>query len=102
MKRVIDKQWKDVFVSQNITDYHYIGSQTYIFPLWLYNSENKNQNQLLPSTQPEPKTSNIKREIIDLLSSSYKTSISPEEIFYYIYAVLHSNTYRQKYLEFLK
>jgi len=102
MKRVIDKRWKEVFVSQNITDYHYIGSQTYIFPLWLYNPRNKTQSQLPISTQPEPKTSNIKKEIIDLLSSSYKNLVSPEEIFYYIYAVLYSDIYRQKYLEFLK
>lgn len=98
MKRVIDKQWKDAFVSQNITDYHYIGSQTYVFPLWLY----KIQNELSVLTQKEPKTSNIKQEVIDLLSSSYKKPVSPEEIFYYIYAILYSNIYRQKYLEFLK
>ncbi len=29
-------------------------------------------------------------------------NITPEEIFYYIYAVLYSNTYRKKYAEFLK
>jgi len=29
-------------------------------------------------------------------------NIAPEEIFYYIYAVLYSNTYRKKYAEFLK
>ncbi|MBI4654619.1 MAG: hypothetical protein HY752_06450 [Nitrospirae bacterium] len=31
-----------------------------------------------------------------------KESLSPEEIFYYIYAVLYSNIYRTKYAEFLK
>jgi len=102
MKRVIDKQWKDIFISKNITDYHYIGSQTYIFPLWLFNPDDKAKNQLLVPLKSEPKSSNIKKEIVDLLSSSYKDTISPEEIFYYIYAILYSNIYRQKYLEFLK
>jgi len=61
------------------------------------------QNQLLPSPKPEHKTSNIKPEVIDLISSSYKNPVSPEGIFCYIlYAVLYSNIYRQKYLEFLK
>lgn len=32
----------------------------------------------------------------------YKKHISPEEIFYYIYAILYSNVYRKKYNEFLK
>lgn len=94
------------FISDKIGDYCYLSNKgrefAIFFPLWLYNLDNKTQKQLLVSTQPKPKTSNIKKEVIDLLSSSYKTSTSPEEIFYYIYAVLYSNIYRQKYLEFLK
>ncbi len=31
-----------------------------------------------------------------------KQYITPEQIFYYIYAILYSNTYRAKYAEFLK
>jgi predicted helicase len=36
------------------------------------------------------------------MSRQFKKSPSPEEIFYYIYAVLYSETYRTKYAEFLK
>jgi predicted helicase len=36
------------------------------------------------------------------LTKQYKHAPAPEEIFYYIYAILYSNTYRTKYAEFLK
>ncbi len=36
------------------------------------------------------------------LKKNFKKEVTPEEIFYYIYAVLYSNTYRTKYSEFLK
>ena len=53
-------------------------------------------------TEEETKEPNIKSEIFKSLSKAYKKDISPEEIFYYIYAVLYSETYRTKYAEFLK
>jgi predicted helicase len=100
------EKFHHAFVSHKIGDYCYLSNKTkefaIFFPLWLYNSENKIQNQLPVLNSPESKTSNIKKEVIDLLSSSYENPVSPEEIFYYIYAVLYSNVYRQKYLEFLK
>ena len=105
-KQIITPTFQHVFVSDKFTDICLISlntkESTYIFPLWLYESEGIPQNRLSFSTQPEPKISNIKKEIVDLLSSSYKNPVSPEEIFYYIYAILYSNIYRQKYLEFLK
>jgi len=50
----------------------------------------------------ETKEPNIKPEILNTLSKTYKKDVSPEEIFYWIYAVLYSETYRTKYAEFLK
>ena len=105
MRQVYWNNYSHFFITSDITDSRIFISRrgaADIFPLWFYNSKNKTQGELLVSVQQEPKISNIKREIIDLLASFYKNSISPEEIFYYIYAVLYSNIYRQKYLEFLK
>jgi predicted helicase len=105
-KQIITPTFQHVFVSNKFTDICLISlntkESTYVFPLWLYASDGTTENQLSISTQPESKISNIKKEIIDLLSSSYKKLVSTEEIFYYIYAVLYSNIYREKYLEFLK
>ncbi len=36
------------------------------------------------------------------MDKHYKYAYGPEEILGYIYAVLHSPSYRQKYLDFLK
>ena len=50
---------------------------------------------------------NISKEIIEKLEKAYKKKfqskdLSPEHILHYCYAVLYSNTYREKYAEFLK
>ena len=48
------------------------------------------------------KKPNLSAKVVDGLSKAYKKAPSPEEIFYYIYAVLYSEIYRTKYAEFLK
>jgi predicted helicase len=60
----------------------------YIFPLYLY-SENGSR---IP---------NLKKDIVYEIEKIVG-KLSPEDIFDYIYAVLHSSTYREKYKEFLK
>ena len=50
----------------------------------------------------QAKRPNISKEIFEMLEKAYGRKPSPENIFYYIYAVLYSPTYRQKYAEFLK
>lgn len=104
MREIYSNNFSHSFITSDITDRNFFkqGQIVYIFPLWLYDSGNESRNQLQITTQLKQKNSNIKKEIIDLLSSSYKNSVSPEEIFHYIYAILYFNIYRQKYLEFLK
>lgn len=108
------KKYTEAFLSDHIVDKHLTGHQTYVFPLWLYDlalrslidDEYPNQKVLFDnkgiSFNPKAKKSNIQEDIIKLLSSSYNQKITPEDIFYYIYAILYSNAYRQKYEEFLK
>jgi len=45
---------------------------------------------------------NLNPTIFKALSQVYKKAPTPEEILYYIYAVLYSSIYRTKYTEFLK
>jgi len=69
-----------------------ISSQPYapytLFPIYLYSKDG--------SCVP-----NIKKEIVDEIENIVG-KVSPENIFDYIYAVLHSPSYREKYKEFLK
>ncbi len=43
---------------------------------------------------------NIAKQTFEKLQSVFKKNPTPEEILYYIYAVLYSNVYREKYAEF--
>ena len=47
------------------------------------------------------KVSNLKKEIVDEIEKIVG-KVSPEDIFDYIFAVLHSPNYREKYKDFLK
>jgi predicted helicase len=61
---------------------------SYHFPLYLYDDD---QN----------KTSNLLKEIVDEIKN-ITGQVTPEDIFDYIYAVLYSPSYREKYKAFLK
>jgi len=100
----------------------------YFFPLYLYNEQNQktliNLPEKTPNFNPEiiakieeklglhlsvgneyfhsESTKNGNENIRSLQEENNKNSFSPENIFDYIYAVLHSKTYRETYKEFLK
>lgn len=59
-----------------------------IFPLYLYSDDGS-------------RVPNLKKEIVDEIEKIV-SKVTPEDIFDYIYAVLHSPSYRETYKEFLK
>ena len=74
----------------------------YLFPLYIYEEKN---NDLIDDF--ETKKSNLNIEIVKkiemiVLNLQHKERLKPEDILYYIYAVLYSNKYRNKYKEFIK
>lgn len=104
-KQLAKVPFKHCFISVDIGDRCLISLRTkelgYFFPLYLYPKINKiglfsNLKEL------EKRKSNISCKLFKILSDAYKNQLSSEEIFYYIYAVLYSNLYREKYAEFLK
>ncbi len=60
-----------------------------IFPLYLYHEDGT-------------KTENFNREIFDAIKKNLSGEVTPEDVFDYMYAALHSPSYREKYKEFLK
>lgn len=101
------------FCVQNIIDNRFFISNRGIcsvFPLYLYQARDKHKKKSFGSTmllfESEAdyfvRKPNLSQTFLSQLSKTYKKEISPEEIFYYIYAVLYSETYRTKYAEFLK
>ena len=70
----------------------------YLFPMYLIE-----EDEFLGSKQISRRP-NIKQELFETLKEKYnkQSVISPETIMGYIYSVLHSPTYRQKYVDYLK
>ncbi|MDX9924552.1 MAG: type ISP restriction/modification enzyme [Ignavibacteriaceae bacterium] len=92
MKQVFhDIEYNHVIVTDSMiderTNYSNRGG-TYLFPLYLYSEDGT-------------KHPNLNKKIVDQIEKIVG-KVSPENIFDYIYAVLHSPAYREKYREFLK
>jgi len=81
-----------VFVSCHITDKTLLSPKdnANVFPLYLYSED---------GTIKKP---NFNEEIVQKIEESLGEIVAPQELFDYIYGVLHSSSYRTKYKEFLK
>ncbi len=98
-----------VFISSFVVDIHYSGGQTYVFPLYLYKEKEIKKRGVRttmmifePQADYKEKMPNLSQVIVNKLEKVFKKTLLPEQIFFYIYAILYSNTYRTKYAEFLK
>jgi len=90
-------------VTDKIVEHGCLSSKTtcYLAPLYLYPETDK--KDLFSHTKKSEKSEpNIDQNLFTVLSDAYKKEPTPEEVFYYIYAILYSNTYRTKYAEFLR
>ncbi len=104
--------FNQIFVTKNITDqsiYSAIKNSPYICPLYLY-PETNNQQTIDKSKARKP---NLKADIVNKIADKVEltftieketteATFAPIDVLDYIYAVLHSPNYRQKYKEFLK
>lgn len=106
-----NNMWNLVFIAKGIVDFNvfYRGGGN-VFPLYLY-KENMGQ---------EERIVNFNKELYDKIAeglnylpcyddnvlvdpiSDYNGVLYPQDLFDYIYAVLHSPSYRERYKEFLK
>jgi hypothetical protein len=101
-RQIIHNSWKHIFISSEITDKNLLqpaNGQVH-FPLYLYEKE---EGGLFAGVEPK-KTPNFTKEFLAFMSNSRMSSFDdfPEQIMSYLYAILHSPTYRSKYAEFLK
>jgi predicted helicase len=109
--------WGHAFVAEGIVEHVAVSLKTidYCFPLYLYeksDSGGSGRRSGFSRYQPmfvfEPtvaysmRHANISSKLLISLSNAYKKQPTPEEIFHYIYAIVYSNMYRNKYTEFLK
>jgi predicted helicase len=69
-----------------------------LFPLYLYPNIDNPQT----STTEQQRRPNLSDEFLTEITNKLGYTPTPEAIFYYIYAIFHSPTYRTRYAEFLK
>jgi hypothetical protein len=99
----------EVLISNNLSNRDFITNHTYNFPLYIYPDTN-GQQTIRQNTERTPNlNTEIVKQIADKLDLTFtnekettKEAFAPIDILDYIYAVLHSPTYREKYKEFLK
>ncbi|MFW5879575.1 MAG: type ISP restriction/modification enzyme [bacterium] len=77
-----------VFISKRISDEHFVSDNSFKFPLYIY----VDNNNYVPNFE-----NNILREFESIVGK-----VSPEDILDYIYAILHSPNYRERFKEFLQ
>lgn len=113
-RQVAETSFNHCFISKNIIESRITLSNkgiAYLFPLYLYTDSEQKKKRNKPFYQTlsvfenkaeyGAKKPNIDQKLYDKLNETYKKHISPEEILYYIYAILYSNIYRKKYVDFL-
>jgi len=102
------------FVCDTIAESCVVSNKTreinYLFPLYLYkvkgNHGKRHSDNVVMLFEPKAdygsRKPNLSPALIEQLTKNYKKTPTPEQILFYIYAVLYSNSYRTKHAEFLK
>ena len=102
-----------IFVTESISDGHVVTQNeiSYLYPLYRYPTEQQIAAGLYAAGDREP---NLAPAFTDDLAQrtglrfvpdgpgDLQDTFGPEDVFYYIYAVFHSPTYRERYDQFLR
>ncbi|OHY39518.1 DNA methyltransferase [Cylindrospermopsis raciborskii CS-508] len=92
--------YRHCWASQEVVEYCVISTTSregnQVFPLYLYPDKNN------PKELQQEKRANFSEDFLKKIEINLGYLPTPETIFYYIYAIFHSPTYRTRYAEFLK
>ena len=101
--------WQHALITDKITEKCYISNRTsesgHVFPLYLYPNPEELGLETERSVNFKPAFLTALSEVLGLPQTApfnLPEGISPEQILAYIYAVLFSPTYRERYYDFLK
>ena len=87
-------QWNLAFISEHMVDTNvYYRGGGILFPLYLYTTAIDGTEERVP---------NLNREEWQKFNDAAGRDVTPEELLHYIYGMLHSPSYRERYKEFLK
>ena len=82
------ENWQHVFVSKYPSEGNFHSARSYTTPLYIHEGEEN-----IPNFNPD---------VLKQIEQSLGEQVEPQDLFDYIYAVLHSPSYRERYKEFLK
>lgn len=85
--------WQHILANNNPCDGNLMSARSYSVPLYLYPE---------PGSIDTERRPNLDEKIWAQINTTIGKEAAPEDIFDYIYGVLHSRAYRAKYKEFLK
>ena len=99
-RQIVSDEWQHCLVTNGITDDCYVSNKTrergYIHPLYV--------NLIDDSGDPRAyreRRANIDSRIERVLKDAHGEMLLPEDIFHYLYAILYTPVYRERYAEFL-
>ncbi|MBT7994980.1 MAG: N-6 DNA methylase [Bacteroidetes bacterium] len=112
-RQIVSDSYTHIFVTNKIVDDSFVSNKSrergYVYPLYLYPVINEQQTIEQKSERTPNLNAEIVKQIAEKLGLNFtsekeptKDTFAPIDILDYIYAVLHSPTYRKKYKEFLK
>lgn len=95
-----------ILLSNEIPDYHYIGDTQY-FPLYWYEERQQNNPTLFDALSEPDENMYTRRDgisdfILQRARSQYGNMTRKEDVFYYVYGMLHSPQYRETFAADLK
>ncbi|MCE2961969.1 MAG: type ISP restriction/modification enzyme, partial [Chitinophagales bacterium] len=109
-RQIVSDSYSHIFITNKIVDDSFVSNKSrergYVYPLYLY--PDSSTNDAFQSNERRPNLNiEIVQQIADKLGLTFtnekettKDTFAPIDILDYIYAVLHSPTYREKYKEF--
>ncbi|MDA2770548.1 DEAD/DEAH box helicase family protein [Bacillus cereus group sp. Bc010] len=89
-----------VMITEMLTDQNCLDAMPKVYPLYLY--EKMDNTGLFESDVEYDRKDNISDEVLAIYKEAYSQEVTKEDIFYYVYGILHSKEYRERFNNDLK
>lgn len=108
-RQIVSDSYSHIFITDKIVDDSFVSNKSrergYVYPLYLYSNDDlshiRRRTPNLNVDIVKQIEDNLELKFTDEKLETYDT-FAPIDLLDYVYAVLHSPTYREKYKEFLK
>lgn len=107
--REIQSDWQHVFASKMLTTHHTVSLKevNYVFPLYLYPTGEEKKRGIGVRPNLDTGFTETASEATGLAFTpdgpgDLESTFGPEDVFHYVYAILHSPGYRDRYADYLK